>query len=246
MRVAFGFLTLRPNFAPALVTALLCLAALGRAQGQDGERIHLGKLGQAVEAAKIYRSPSKDARSYYTVKEYDYLVINDFNDTWLKVLMTNGKQGFIDADVVAVLPYNVSMPKPSGSTSRGDINRALNYSFQYIGTPYKWGGTDIQGGIDCSAFVKDVFDKIGVDLPRTAAEQYKVGKAVTRYEDLEPGDRLYFWDKKRGLIGHTGIFTGKRDDGGLYFIHSSSSRGGVATDDLRNPKWNKILVAARR
>ncbi|HXH60610.1 MAG TPA: NlpC/P60 family protein, partial [Fimbriimonadaceae bacterium] len=96
------------------------------------------------------------------------------------------------------------------------------------------------------AFVKDVFADIGVELPRTAAEQYKVGTPVTRLEDLKPGDRLYFWDNKRGIIGHTGIFVGFQSDGGAYFIHSSKSRGGVATSDLRNPMWRRLLVAARR
>lgn len=233
--------------ATALIALVLAgFGALAQDEIPASDKVVLGKLGQAIETTKIYRSPSTKAAVYYTAQEYDYLVINSYNASWFKVLMTNGKQGYINAELVAMLPYNVTMPRPASKTSRGDINRALDYSYQYIGTPYKWGGTDITGGIDCSAFVKDVFDKIGVDLPRTAAEQYKVGKPVTRFEDLQPGDRLYFWEKKRGLIGHTGIFTGRREDGGLYFIHSSSSRGGVATDDLRNPKWNKILVAARR
>ena len=232
----------------ALLTALLCMAAVVRAQEAEdvADRIVLGKLGQAIESAKIYKSASSKARVYYTVKEFDYLVINPYNDSWNKVLLTNGKQGFIDVESVAILPYNVTMPKIAGTASRGSIGRALDYSYHYIGTPYKWGGTDIEAGIDCSAFVKDVFDKIGVDLPRTAAEQYKVGDPVTSLNDLKAGDRLYFWENRRGLIGHTGIFTGRREDGGLYFIHSSSSRGGVATDDLRNPKWRKLLVAARR
>lgn len=239
---------MRPFVAPALFFALIITATPLRAQeaAQDPNRIVLGKLGQAIATAKIHKSPNNKSHVYYTVEEFDYLVINAFNDSWSKVLLTNGKQGYINVEEIATLPYNVTMPKPEGNSSRGDINRALNYSYQYIGTPYKWGGTDIEGGIDCSAFVKDVFDKIGVDLPRTAAEQYKVGSAITKLENLEAGDRLYFWDNKRGLIGHTGIFTGRRDDGGLYFIHSSSSRGGVATDDLRNPKWRKLLVAARR
>ena len=47
-------------------------------------------------------------------------------------------------------------------------------------------------------------------------------------------------------MGHTGIFLGFFKDGGAYFIHSSSGRHGVATDDLRDPKWRRILVDARR
>ena len=213
---------------------------------QEQEKVVLGKLGQAIEATKLYKSASTKSHVYYRVKQYEYLVINSYkDDSWLLVLLENGNQGFILSDKVARLPYNVTMPK-KGATTDDDVQKALEYSFNYVGTPYKWGGNDIKKGIDCSAFVKDVFAQIGVKLPRTAAEQYKVGKPVTRIEELKPGDRLYFWDKKRGLIGHTGIFVGFREDGGAYFIHSSANNNGVATDDLRNKKWRKLLVAARR
>jgi cell wall-associated NlpC family hydrolase len=231
----------------AICALLLPAYVPAQEQAQAPERRVLGKLGQAIEGTSIYKTANSKGATWCKVAEFEYLVINPYeNQKWLKVLLTNGKQGFILAETVAQLPYNVTTPQPKGTASRGDVSRALEYSYQYIGTPYKWGGNDISRGIDCSAFVKDVFDKIGVDLPRTAAEQYKVGKAVPRIEDLQPGDRLYFWDKKRNLIGHTGIFTGFREDGGAYFIHSSSNNGGVGTDDLRNPKWRNLLVAARR
>ena len=233
-------------FSLSLVTVLLSLGAL--AQAQEADKTVLGKLGQAVEKTKLYASPSTGSRVYYTVKQWDYLVINEYekSDEWLTVLLVNGKYGYIQSELVSKLPYNVTKPAKGGSASRGNIKAALDYSYEHVGTPYKWGGNDIKKGIDCSAFVKDVFSKIGVDLPRTAAEQYKVGTPVTKIEDLKPGDRLYFWDKKRNLIGHTGIFSGWAPDGGAIFIHSSSSNKGVATDDLRDPKWLKILVAARR
>ena len=124
--------------------------------------------------------------------------------------------------------------------------RAIEESFHYIGTPYQWGGENLTGGIDCSAFVQKLYGHEGIALPRTAREQAEVGMQVERLEQLQAGDRLYFWSSKKGAIGHTGIFLGFFQDGGAYFIHSSSSNHGVATDDLRNPKWRRILVEARR
>jgi cell wall-associated NlpC family hydrolase len=235
----------------AVYTLALCvlitpMSALAQ-EAPTEDRVVLGKLGQSIQETRIYKSPNTGSKVYYTCKEFEYLVVNPTKwDRWLEVLLTNGKSGYILSEHVASLPYNVTAPRYGGTASRGEIGKALNYSFQYLGTPYKWGGTNIKSGIDCSAFVRDVFAQIGEELPRTAAEQYKVGKPVERIEDLQPGDRLYFWDKKRGLIGHTGIFIGWREDGGAYFIHSSSNNHGVATDDLREPKWRNLLVAARR
>lgn len=74
----------------------------------------------------------------------------------------------------------------SGSTSmvRGIIQNA----YQYIGTPYVYGGTS-PGGFDCSGFVRYVFANYGVYLPRTADAQYEVGRHVS---SLQPGDLVFF------------------------------------------------------
>lgn len=225
----------------------------------------IGKLGQTISEAPIRASVSSRAKVYYTAKKFQYLVINPSkHQGWLTVLLQNGRSGFIEAEKVARLPYDVRVsakPDPqaptvaSGTERPGTSNlsrggspakqQMLEYSFNFIGTPYKWGGNDLERGIDCSGFVQKLFGKIGVGLPRTAAEQAHVGIPIERLEYLQPGDRLYFWDSKRGKVGHTGIFLGFRDDH-AFFIHSSSGRKGVQTDDLALPKWRRILVAARR
>ena len=222
---------------------LIALAMLGSAE--SATRV-IGRYGQTVRAAKIYRAPNTSSRVYYRPKAYEYLCVNWYsNPKWMKVLMSNGVQGYIQTSDIAVLPYEVtvgSAAKRSGrplttATSRSD---AARWGLNFVGTPYKWGGTNMQKGIDCSAFVQKLYGGIGLQLPRTAAEQALVGQPIERLEDLQPGDRLYFWEDRRGKIGHTRLYLGNG-----YFVHSSSGRGGVATDFLTE-KWRKILVAARR
>lgn len=253
----------RRILSPAmLVVATLCATSV-LAQNAPAKKT-IGKLGQTIKAGSIYVSTSS-SRTYSKVKQYQYLVINQTKNTnWYAVVMSNGKTGYIKSDLVATLPYDVTVPiksAPRGTTNsrsgggtrnlpKVTDNRAvqnmLEYSFNYIGTPYKWGGNNLEKGIDCSGFVQQLFGKIGIDLPRVASDQALVGQPITQLEDLQPGDRLYFWENRRNKIGHTGIFLGFFKDGGAYFIHSSSGRKGVATDDLRAAKWRKILVAARR
>lgn len=220
----------------AWIVSLLAVAQSGWA----GSTV-IGKLGQTVEAAPIYAEPNLKGRTMYQAKPFEYLVIRSTRfEPWLAVVMQNGRLGYIRTDRVARLPYDVSMDLAAsrGSNAKGAL---AGYALKYVGTPYKWGGNDLQRGIDCSGFVQQLFGKIGVDLPRTAAQQALVGQQIARLEDLRSGDRLYFWDRGRGKIGHTGIYMGNG-----YFVHSSSGRRGVATDDLRDPKWSKTLVAARR
>jgi len=214
----------------------------------------IGKLGQAIRATRIYAAPNSRSRVYYSLKPYQYVIINPSKyDKWLKVRMQNGRDGYVVAEAVARLPYTVTLnstqPSRHSSANRGQavvpgsgVGSALaNYSLRFVGTPYKWGGNDLLNGVDCSGFVKQIYGQIGVNLPRTAAQQVFVGTPIRRLEDLQPGDRLYFWDHKRGKIGHTGMYLGRG-----YFVHSSSSKGAVTTDYLGQERWLKILVAARR
>jgi cell wall-associated NlpC family hydrolase len=237
----------------ALIVAVLVLACSAVfAAAPATKKVVLGKLGQATEAARIHATPSARGRVYYKVKPYEYLVVKPAKKKgWTMVFMQNQQYGYVPSDVVAMLPYEVSAEVQATPVStRGTRGATLtsrsasavaDYALNFQGTPYKWGGNSLNGGIDCSGFVKELFKEAGVSLPRTAAEQLNVGKPITRLEHLQKGDRLYFWDSKRNMVGHTGIYLGEG-----WFVHSSSTRKGVATDSLTNSKWRRILVAARR
>lgn len=230
-----------------LFVALALLPTLATTAPQPGATASgavLGRLGQALKASSIYSSQSTRARVFYRVKQYEYLIVRPSrSSSWIAVVMENGRLGYIPSSRVATLPYNVTSDRVAPQQAKGSSTKAAiaQYGLRYTGTRYVWGGNSLTGGIDCSGFVQQLFGKIGIDLPRTAAEQARVGKPIERLEDLKPGDRLYFWDRRRGKIGHTGLYLGNG-----YFVHSSSNNRGVDTDDLRNPRWRNILVSARR
>lgn len=226
-----------------------CLVALASTCFASGGGPKLGYLGQTSASTRIYASPNSHSRIFSRVGPSQYLVIKPAPKAgWYAVLLQEGIYGFVPSKSVKQLPYEVRSRNSSGRNEYA-MNQAdpasrsgvVSLAEQYIGrTPYKWGGNDVYSGIDCSGFVKEMYGKIGVDLPRTAYAQSFVGQPIYRLEDLRAGDRLYFWDYKRGMIGHTGIYKGNG-----YFVHSSHGRGGVGEDFL-SPKWRKILVAARR
>ncbi|PWJ52590.1 NlpC/P60 family protein [Quadrisphaera granulorum] len=74
---------------------------------------------------------------------------------------------------------------------------------KYLGVPYKWGGTDPATGLDCSGFTQLVMRENGITLPRTAAQQAKVGTEVPSIDQAQPGDLIV-------LDGatHIGIYVG--------------------------------------
>ena len=84
----------------------------------------------------------------------------------------------------------------------------------WIGVPYKFGGTTRQG-IDCSAFVRNVYSEIGINLPRTSGEQFAF---ATPTNNPVVGDLVFF--RRNGRIHHVGIYIGNKQ-----IIHSSINRG---------------------
>ena len=114
---------------------------------------------------------------------------------------------------------------------------------QYLGVPYRWGGTS-PSGFDCSGFVQYVFARHDVALPRTSRAMANEGQAVGRSLDAaRPGDLLFFAEDGRG-VSHVAIFVERN-----RIIHSSSSGGGVRYDDLATSRgrwFASRLVGIRR
>ena len=112
----------------------------------------------------------------------------------------------------------------------------------FMGAPYKYGGTTVKG-LDCSAYVKKIYDIFDVQLPRSAREQFQVGSKIRR-EELAIGDLVFFKTKRYVKYPtHVGIYIG---DGN--FIHSSSGHGriGVKIDALSSDYYTNAYTGATR
>ncbi len=125
---------------------------------------------------------------------------------------------------------------------------------EFSGVPYRAGGTT-PDGVDCSGLIQALYQRTGVRLPRTVAEQYQAGAPVGR-EELRFGDVVFFnrYCQTRGrgpyLAGilspgfedevcHNGIYLG-----GGRFMHASSR--GVFISRLDAEVWRVSYRGARR
>ena len=89
------------------------------------------------------------------------------------------------------------------------------FATQFVGNPYKYGGTSLTGGADCSGFVMSVFKQFGIELPRTSREQGRAGTEVGGLENAVPGDIISY-------KGHIGIYIGQNQ-----LVHASNEREGI-------------------
>lgn len=128
-------------------------------------------------------------------------------------------------------------PPPAYEVS-GMVGSACDLATRFLGTPYRWGGTTPKA-FDCSGFVRYVYGKLGITLPRTARQQIKAGQKVA-FAALQAGD-LVFFDMMKGYVSHVGMYLG---DG--TFIHAANPRKGVRIDSIDTPSYRKHIVGARR
>ncbi len=113
-------------------------------------------------------------------------------------------------------------------------------AYAFRGTRYVMGGTS-RSGFDCSGFVRYILSNAGgVDVPRTAVEQFLHGAPIAPAA-MQPGDLVFFKNTYKRGISHVGIYAG---DG--RFIHAANAHKGVRMDSLDEPYYVAHFAGARR
>ena len=133
-------------------------------------------------------------------------------------------------------------PKPFTALSRtllGGRDSLVRLARQQVGLKYKLGAVKPGLAFDCSGLVKWIMAAFDLKLPRTAAEQARLGSAVPRdTAQLLPGDLLFFGRGKR--VTHIGIYVG---DG--KYVHAANRRKGVIESEI-SPSDSRWWKGARR
>lgn len=131
----------------------------------------------------------------------------------------------------------VAPAKVERSPAQKVVKRALGA----LGTPYRWGGTSLEHGFDCSGLVNYAFKKVDdLELPRTSRALSRVDGPKVARGDLEPGDLLFFRIRGRS-VDHVAIYLGND-----RFIHAPRRGTTVRIDTLSDGYWQKHFQLARR
>lgn len=151
-------------------------------------------IGSAKGTEYIDTSASKSKMNYYRV--YPYRTVNGKNTIGQSVEYVYGQ---------------------AKNYSKGQA--IADYGWQFIGTPYVWGGNDLNTGVDCSGFTSQVYKHFGISLPRTAARQAESGVDIGRdLSNAKPGDIITFCYNLSEDACHTSIYIGNGK-----IIHSTSA-----------------------
>ena len=135
--------------------------------------------------------------------------------------------------------YDIIKPEKVCKPKRKNIQALLD---SYLGKPYVWAeeGPD---AFDCSGLTYNIYGSMGVEIPRIASEQAKMGKTIP-FSQLTYGDLIFFGNtnKRSRRINHVGIYLGNG-----WFAHASSKARRVTLSNFaQEPRYLRRMKICKR
>ena len=138
--------------------------------------------------------------------------IGDVNNTESQDGITAGDTN--TEPMITDAPAITETADPTTISTRGQ--EIADFAIQFVGNPYKYGGTSLTDGADCSGFVYAVYAHFGYQLPRSSYDQANAGYQVS-VSDLKPGDLIFYRD-----FGHVALYVGNGQ-----VVHASTPQTGI-------------------
>ena len=131
--------------------------------------------------------------------------------------------------------------RTNNDRTSGSADELIGNAMGLLGVAYRYGGTSVSTGFDCSGFMQHIFKRaMGINLPRTSAEQAQMGTPVARSE-LQPGDMVFFRTLGGSRISHVGLYIGND-----RFIHAPRTGKNIEITSLSHKYWSGKYACARR
>ena len=196
-------------------------------------KFEYGSKIKATDIAKCYDLSDcnlyfKDKVNTTKVGKQDVIIVamdeaGNMNEEYVNITIKEKPKPVFNgysASVISMNNYNNRLNSNLTLEQKNAIRYALiEFAKQFEGNPYVYGGNSLTNGIDCSGFIKAVYNNFGYQMPRNAGYQSYMGISVG-YNNLLPGDIVVYHYSNGG--GHVGIYIGN----GLM-IHAGTPQTGI-------------------
>lgn len=249
-------------FLSLVMVAPGCATPMKPAEGGGisrlGFSIQVGAFAEVKNAERLTgKLQSKGIEAFYFRKDNGVYVVR-FGDYRNRGLAKKGAEKLVaeklidsyfiaSPDAVFKKSKRVTQPvepqksssgvKRSSGADMGSI--AARTAERFVGIPYRWGGENVVDGMDCSGFVRAVYNLCGINIPRTSGEQFRVGDKVER-ENLADGD-LVFFGSSAEKINHVGIYVG-----GGRFVHAPRRGDEIKISSIDENYFAGRFIGAKR
>jgi len=119
--------------------------------------------------------------------------------------------------------------------------RAVELARSKLGAPYVFGATG-PDAFDCSGLMLWVYSQLGLDIPRTAQQQFEWAVPIDPSQ-LQPGDFLFYEGTyaTSDRITHVGMYVG----GGMV-VMATGNGGFVKEVAISDPYWTAHFASTGR
>ncbi|HHX62981.1 MAG TPA: SH3 domain-containing protein [Epulopiscium sp.] len=143
-----------------------------------------------------------------------------------------------EKNISDVKEIEIKAPEKAKAPQETKASTVVEYAKKFIGNPYRYGGTSLTKGTDCSGFTQQIMKKAGVSLQRSSAGQYARNGVKVSINNLQPGDLLFYG--YGGKVSHVGVYIGNKK-----MINASSSKTGIIISNAFRTS-GKPLIGAKR
>lgn len=225
----------------------------------DGQRVPSNRLPAVIEGGHTIK----------IIEKPEFFLMHDETDGYVSFITNNGNEvkivpgeEYATVKEGAIKVHNCAddpdcLPEKKEDQSDKKDNKETSYvkskdlglelvveAERYLGNPYVLGGNNPEKGIDCSGFVKYLYQEVAnIELPRKSSSQFKNAGMLVDKTDLEEGDLVFFDTKKpyKNDVTHVGMYIGNNE-----FIHASGKKRGIIISKLNSDHYTKRYVGAKR
>lgn len=178
----------------------------------------------STQSLVVRASKSKNSQSLATIKKGTKVKVLTTDTKWVKVSV-NGIVGYAKGKNIATANGGTA----SNTATKGQ--QVVNFALQFVGNPYRWGGTSLTNGADCSGYIMSVYKHFGKSLPHSSSAMRSCGTKVNGLKNAKPGDIICY-------NGHVALYMGNNK-----IVHASNPSDGIKISD--NASYRSIVTIRR-
>lgn len=202
----------------------------------------LGKIND--EEVMLKKEPKVEAADIIKMEKDEVVRIGNTIDEYVEILHDNQMIGYIETKYITLNEPEIEV-KPTNELEAEEVEKKLEkgeevvkFALQYVGNPYRYGGTSLTKGTDCSGFSSSVYKNFGINIQRSSRSQYASNGKAVKKEDLKPGDLVFYG--YNGSVSHVAIYMGDNK-----IVHASTTKTGICISPLQQ-RGGMPYIGAKR